>query len=381
MTKSKKNSRKNRENLYENEYSEYSSRRNKRNQKKSKSVLGIIGKSIVIVLLLAILSGMVYFVKGLMDTNNFLNNSYQPRKSSSVENDKIDVQKDPISVLILGLDDNSERELGSARTDSMLLLTINPNDELVNIVSIPRDTYTDIVSDSFTGKDKINAAFSYGGIDSTIDSVEKLLNIPINYYATADFKAFEDIVDALGGVEIDVPFTLTEQNAQGKKVVDLKEGRHNLSGEEALAFSRTRYIDNDIERGKRQQQVLTAIAQKAMDIGTIAKYKSILDALDGHITTDMPSNKILSIAQSGLTKNYKFESYAFSWMSYDYAPYGEAVSMVGLHQDSLDYISHKLRVSLGLDATDERDVAGYEFESNGIVAPQTFPQDGMAIIN
>jgi anionic cell wall polymer biosynthesis LytR-Cps2A-Psr (LCP) family protein len=179
LAKSKKNSRKNRENLYEDEYSEYSPRRNKRNQKKSKSVLGVIGKSIVIVLLLAILSGMVYFVKGLMDTNNFLNNSYQPRKSSSVENDKIDVQKDPISVLILGLDDNSERELGSARTDSMLLLTINPKDELVNIVSIPRDTYTDIVSDSFTGKDKINAAFSYGGIDSTIDSVEKLLNVPI----------------------------------------------------------------------------------------------------------------------------------------------------------------------------------------------------------
>jgi hypothetical protein len=96
LAKSKKNSRKNRENLYEDEYSEYSPRRNKRNQKKSKSVLGVIGKSIVIVLLLAILSGMVYFVKGLMDTNNFLNNSYQPRKSSSVENDKIDVQKDPI---------------------------------------------------------------------------------------------------------------------------------------------------------------------------------------------------------------------------------------------------------------------------------------------
>lgn len=378
MTKNNKNSRKDKKNLYE---GESVPRRNRKNLKKEKSVLGIIGKSIVIVLLLAILSGMVYFVKGLMDTNSFLNNSYQPRKSSSVENDKIDVQRDPISVLILGLDDNSERELGSARTDSMLLLTINPKDELVNIVSIPRDTYTDIVSDTFTGKDKINAAFSYGGIDSTIDSVEKLLNVPINYYATADFQAFEDIVDALGGVEIDVPFTLTEQNAQGKKVVDLKEGRHNLNGEEALAFSRTRYIDNDIERGKRQQVVLEAIAQKAMDIGTIAKYKSILDALDGHITTDMPSNKILSIAQSGLTKNYKFKSYAFSWMSYDYAPYGEVVSMVGLHQDSLDYISHKLRVSLGLDATDERDVAGYKFESDEIVAPQTFPQDGMAIIN
>ncbi|MEG0285063.1 MULTISPECIES: LCP family protein [Vagococcus] len=366
----------------EESYSQLNNRKKRRNkQKKSNSVLGVVGKTVTIVVLVAILSGIVYFVKGLMDTNDFLNNSYAPRKSANAENDNIDVQKDPISILILGLDDNSERELGSARTDSMLLLTINPLDELVNIVSIPRDTYTDIVSEDYTGKDKINSAFAYGGIDSTIDSVEKLLNVPINYYATADFKAFEDIVDALGGVEIDVPFTLTEQNAKGKKVVELKEGRHNLNGEEALAFARTRYVDNDIERGKRQQQVLEAIAKKAMDIGTITKYKRILEALDGHIKTDMPSNKILSVAQSGLTKDYKFNSYAFSWMSYDYAPYGEAISMVGLHQDSVEYISHKLRLSLGLDEEDERDKPGFKFETNGIVDPRTFPNDGMAYIN
>lgn len=382
MNKDKKKKNNDETELIEDSYSELGPRKKRHDKhKKKSSVLGIIGKSILIIVLVAILSGIVYFVKGLMDTSNFLNNSYEPRKSASAENDKIDVQKDPISVLILGLDDNSERELGSARTDSMLLLTINPVDELVNIVSIPRDTYTDIVSKDYTGKDKINSAFAYGGIDSTIDSVEKLLNVPINYYATADFKAFEDIVDALGGVEIDVPFTLTEQNAQGKKVVDLKEGRHNLNGEEALAFARTRYVDNDIERGKRQQQVLEAIAKKAMDIGTITKYKRILEALDGHIKTDMPSNKILSVAQSGLTKNYEFESYAFSWMSYDYAPYGEAISMVGLHQDSVEYISHKLRLSLGLDQEDERDKPGFKFETDGVVDPRTFPDDGMAYIN
>ena len=383
LTKSKGKDKKETDKMYEDgDYysSELTSRRKRKKPNKGKQVMGTIGKVSLIALLIVILAGIIYFVKGLMDTNDFLNNSYKPR-AASVENENIDVQKDPISVLILGLDDNSERELGSARTDSMLLLTINPVDELVNIVSIPRDTYTDIVSKEYTGRDKINAAFTYGGIDSTIDTVEKLLNVPINYYATADFQAFENIVDALGGVEIDVPFTLTEQNAQGKKVVDLKEGRHNLNGEEALAFSRTRYIDNDIERGKRQQVVLTAIAKKAMDIGTISKYKAILEALDGHIATDMPSNKILSVAQSGLTKDYEFESYAFSWMSYDYAPFGESMSMVGLHEDSLDYISHKLRLSLGLDTTDERDEADYKFETNGIVAPETFPDDGMAIVN
>lgn len=354
---------------------------NRSKKRKPKKKFTMVWQSLTIVLLITILGGLVYVVKGLMDTNDFLNKSYQPRTSKSVQNDKIDVQKDPISILILGLDDNSERDLGSARTDSMLLLTINPKEELVNITSIPRDTYASINSKDFVGKDKINSAFAYGGIDSTIDAVENLVKVPINYYATADFQAFENIVDALGGIEMDVPFTLTEQNSQGKKVVELKEGHHKLNGEQALAFSRTRYIDNDIERGKRQQEVVEAIAKKAMDVGTIAKYKSILEALDGHIKTDMPSNKILSIAQSGLTKDYKFESHAFSWMSFDYPQYGDIVSMVGLHQDSVDYISHKMRLSLGLDQKDERDEPGFNFESNGVVSPETFPDDGMAVAN
>lgn len=354
---------------------------NRSKKRKPKKKFTMVWQSLTIVLLITILGGLVYVVKGLMDTNDFLNKSYQPRTSKSVQNDKIDVQKDPISILILGLDDNSERDLGSARTDSMLLLTINPKEELVNITSIPRDTYASINSKDFVGKDKINSAFAYGGIDSTIDAVENLVKVPINYYATADFQAFENIVDALGGIEMDVPFTLTEQNSQGKKVVELKEGHHKLNGEQALAFSRTRYIDNDIERGKRQQEVVEAIAKKAMDVGTIAKYKSILEALDGHIKTDMPSNKILSIAQSGLTKDYKFESHVFSWMSFDYPQYGDIVSMVGLHQDSVDYISHKMRLSLGLDQKDERDEPGFNFESNGVVSPETFPDDGMAVAN
>ncbi|WP_326716811.1 LCP family protein [Vagococcus jeotgali] len=359
-------------------------RRNLRKQSKSKKkrIPIIIGKVLIVVILFAVLGVVVYGVKMMVDANKFLNDSYQPRETAVIEEqEKIDVQKEPISILLLGLDDNDERDIGSARTDSMILVTLNPQEELVSLVSIPRDTYTTIEAPGYQGKDKINAAFAHGGIDTTIETVSNLMDVPINFYATADFQAFEDIVDALGGVEIDVPFTLTEQNAKGEKVVDLKEGRHNLNGEEALAFARTRYVDNDVERGKRQQQVLEAIAQKAMSAGSIAKYKSILNALDGHITTDMPSNKILSVAQSGLTKDYKFDSYVFSWMSYDYMPYGEPISMVGLHQDSIDYISHRLRRSLDLDEPDERDEPGFVFESNGIIDPGTYPTDGYAVDN
>ncbi|RSU06027.1 hypothetical protein CBF34_02640 [Vagococcus penaei] len=377
--------RNNRHKRYElatlNEGEQQQTQRRRSRKQKSKHVAVRIGQVISIMLLLLILAGVGYGVKMLSDSNKFLNDSYHPRSGKDKINDNIDVQKDPISILVLGLDDNDERNIGSARTDSMLLLTLNPTHEVIDMVSIPRDTYTQINSNEFTGKDKINSAFSYGGIDTTIDSVESLLDVPINYYVTVDFQAFEEVVNALGGVDIDVPFTLTEQNAQGKKVVELKEGRHKLNGEQALAFARTRYVDNDVERGKRQQEVLEAVAHKAMDVGSIAKYKNILNALDGHIQTDMPSDKILSVVQSGLTKKYKFNSYTFSWMSFDYNPYGEPVSMVGLHKDSIEYISHKMRVSLGLDQKDERDEPGFKFESNGVVAPETYPQDGLAVDN
>ena len=358
--------------------SSLTSRKSKRKkQSNMRSTLLNVSKVLGIILLIAITGVVVYGVKMFMDGNKFLNDAYKPRESSLVSNDKIDVQKDPISILLLGLDDDAEdtRGTGGARTDSMILLTINPKEELVSMVSIPRDTYTYIDTKNYEGNDKINAAYAHGGIEGTITAVETLLNISINYYATADFQAFEDVVNAVGGVEIDVPFTLTEQNAKGKKVVELKEGRHKLNGEEALAFARTRYVDNDVERGKRQQEVLEAIAKKAMEVGSIARYKSNVNALDGDITADMPPNRILSVAQSGLTKDYKFDSYVFSWMSYTYGDQ----SMVGLYKDSIDYISHKMRLSLNLDKADDRDAEGYKFETDGVVDPRTYPQDGMAI--
>ncbi|APB31750.1 LCP family protein [Vagococcus teuberi] len=376
--KNKKNQKKTDKNLKIQEFSSLHSRKNNRKKDSGlKKTLLSISKILGVLLAISLLGIVVYGIKMVVDGNKFLNDAYKPRETSQVENEKIDVQKDPISILLLGLDDDAEdtRGTGGARTDSMILLTINPSNELVSMVSIPRDTYTHISTKNFDGNDKINAAYAHGGVEGSITAVEELLNVPINYYATADFQAFEDVVNAVGGVEIDVPFTLTEQNSKGKKVVKLKEGKHNLNGEEALAFARTRYVDNDIERGKRQQEVLEAIAQKAMEVGSLAKYKSILNALDGHVTTDMPPSRILSVAQSGLTKDYKFDSYVFSWMSYNY---GEQ-SMVGLHKDSIDYISHKLRLSLGLEKADDRDDASYKFETDGLVDPRTYPQDGMAI--
>ncbi|RSU03276.1 hypothetical protein CBF31_06055 [Vagococcus fessus] len=333
---------------------------------------------ILIIGFLVLLLGIIAYSANVFTTvNGFLNDSYKPLNRNTTINDNIDPLKDPISILVLGIDNNDERNLEATRTDAMLLVTVSPKNGKISQVSIPRDTYTQINSEKYTGKGKINAAYAYGDIEATVDAVENLMNVPINHYVTIDFQAFEQIIDAFDGVEVDVPYDYTEQNAKGKFKVKLKKGRHVLNGEEALAFARTRKADDDVKRGSRQQEVMQALLKKAMGLGSITKFQDVIKALRGHFWTDMTMPTMLAVAQSGLTHSYDFDSYVFSWMSYTY--YGE--SMVGLHQDSLDYISHRMRYNLGLDEPDERDVEGFKLESNGVVALDTFPEDGMAIID
>ena len=338
-------------------------------------------KVLVILVLTLVLVVVAYGAKLLSSADKAIDKAYTPVKRETTINQNIDPIKDPISILILGIDDNEDRQIGVARTDAILLATVNPTTGKISMVSIPRDTYTQINSPNFVGKDKINSAYAYGEVEATIDAVENLMNVPINYYLTLDFKAFEDIVDAVDGVEIDVKFDYLEQNAKSEFVIQLERGRHLLNGEQTLAYARTRKVDDDIMRGSRQQEVMQAVLAKAMKLGSIPKFQNLISAVDGHFWTNMDMDAMLKIVESGLKTTYSFDSYIFSWMSFDY-PTGDGISnMVGLHQDSLDYISHRMRFNLGLDQADQRDEPGYVFESNGVVAPSTFPQDGLAIVN
>lgn len=372
------------------------SNRSRKHQKKlnksqtsKKRRLPFIIKSLIIIVLFSVIGAATYGAKLLAEANRAIDSAYKPRKKVSTMNgkklenlnDNIDPLKDPISILVLGIDDDEERALGSARTDTMMLLTINPKTEVISMVSIPRDTFTQIETDAFTGKDKICIAYTYGGDDASIQAVQDLMNVPINYYLTVDFISFEKVIDALGGVEIDVPFDIHQHYASENYTdgpVIIHKGKQVLNGENALVYARMRKVDTDIERGKRGQEVIQQAVKKASDVGSIAKYNDVVQAIDGHFWTDMPKDTMLAIAESGLKKHYKFENYSFSWMSFDYYIHGMNMSMVGLHEDSLDYISHKMRLSLGLDEPDERDQGNFEFVSNQIVSPKTLPEEGIA---
>ncbi|EDX70424.1 MULTISPECIES: LCP family protein [Bacillus] len=214
-----------------------------------------------------------------------------------------------VSVLVMGVDESDVRgkEYGEAiRTDALLLATFNKDSKTVKLLSIPRDTYTYIPVEK--KKDKITHAHAYGstkngkdgGPQASIDAVEKLLNVPVDYFVKFNFKSFMKIVDDLGGIEVDVPVEFTEQDSNDNAdAIHLKKGVQKLNSEEALALARTRHIDSDAMRGQRQQLVIEAILEKLTSVGSVTKVGNIIDDINGQFVTNLTFDDILSFYKYG----------------------------------------------------------------------------------
>ncbi|AXY07876.1 LytR family transcriptional regulator [Bacillus thuringiensis LM1212] len=214
-----------------------------------------------------------------------------------------------VSVLVMGVDESDVRgkEYGEAiRTDALLLATFNKDSKTVKLLSIPRDTYTYIPVEK--KKDKITHAHAYGstkngkdgGPQASIDAVEKLMNVPVDYFVKFNFKSFMKIVDDLGGIEVDVPVEFTEQDSNDNaNAIHLKKGVQKLNSEEALALARTRHIDSDAMRGQRQQLVIEAILKKLTSVGSVTKVGNIIDDINGQFVTNLTFDDMLSFYKYG----------------------------------------------------------------------------------
>ncbi len=180
---------------------------------------------------------------------------------------------DAKSILLLGSDAEQTSSAG-ARTDVMIVVTINPENMLgnteINAVSIPRDM---LIQNTCSGEySKANAIYSYGylenqetAVNCTVESVENFLNIPIDYYVETSFSGLINMVDGIGGIEIDVDYPFEEQDSEGNPgAISFEAGLQTLNGEEALAYARQRKYSSDYERNLRQQQVISAILAKVL---------------------------------------------------------------------------------------------------------------------
>ncbi|MGG3161362.1 LCP family protein [Geobacillus stearothermophilus] len=240
----------------------------------------------LLLFLVLVASGLGYASFLMHKMKTAMNEAYEEIGTKKDAGDHLDPNKDSFTVLFIGIDDSKTRNFQSdTRSDALILAAFNAETKSVKMVSIPRDSYVYIPCED--DYDKITHAHAYGGTKCTIESVEHLFGISIDYYVKMNFYAFIDVVDALGGIDVEVPYDIREKDAEDhRNAIVLKKGYQHLNGEEALALARTRKKDNDIERGKRQQQILQAILRKASHAGSIPKYDDVIEAIGSNMKTN-----------------------------------------------------------------------------------------------
>jgi LCP family protein required for cell wall assembly len=177
---------------------------------------------------------------------------------------------EPVSILLLGVDTGDLGRTEQGRSDSMVVVTINPHTQKTTLLSIPRDTYTEIVG--YGTSDKINHAYAFGGTAMSINTVQQMLDIPIDFYVMVNMAGIQEIVDAVGGITVESPLTFNQNG------YDFVQGTNQLDGEAALAFARMRYEDpaGDTGRQGRQRLVIEAVIRKLATPETLLNYQTIL---------------------------------------------------------------------------------------------------------
>ena len=255
-------------------------------KKKKKKIWYILAIILIIILL--------FLGKVFLDAKQTVNNMQEPVENSEVslkEANKQVKQGKPISILLLGTDDGAlDRAKSGGLTDSMMVMTLNPEKKSGVMMSIERDTYVTIANQGV--KAKLNSAYSYG-VGTSIQTVEQLLDIPIDYYATINMQGLQDLVDAVGGVTVESNMAFTYEGYSFVK------GENKLeTGKEALAFSRMRKQDpeGDYGRQRRQREIVNAIMKKMASVSSLAHYRKILNTVQENMKTDMNWTTMMRLA-------------------------------------------------------------------------------------
>ncbi len=207
----------------------------------------------------------------------------------------------PINVLLLGTDERPD-EGGPLRTDTMILLSLDPAGQSIGMLSLPRDLWVPIPGQGVTTK--INTAYTIGELNNypgggpqlAKDTVSSFIGHPVDYFVRVNFDGFREIIDLIGGIDINVPYTIHDEEYPtedyGVETFHLDAGLQHLDGATALKYARTRHGDDDYSRSRRQQDIIRAVANKVLDAGMIpqllAKAPQLLVTTQNTIQTDIP---------------------------------------------------------------------------------------------
>lgn len=259
-----------------------------------------IGKKIALMLtallLLTVGAGVLYGTTFATYSMDAFSKTYKALDREKEEEDVIQATE-PLTILLMGVDTDAATRTGGweeGRSDSMILVTVNPETQKTTMLSLTRDTMVEIANADGTSSgtvEKLNHSYSYGQAPMAVATIEKLMNVHINHYVEINMDGLVELVEAVGGITVNntlgFPISIEAQEPAYTAVVD--PGEQLINGEQALVYARMRYDDpeGDIGRQKRQREVITAIVKKLLNLEGFTQYKKILDAISNNMRTDI----------------------------------------------------------------------------------------------
>lgn len=239
--------------------------------------------SIKILGLVAVVCALAYLLFGYLNPEKGLDN-LEPKE-------RLNMKK---NIVVLGVDERAE-EHDVGRSDTLFVVMFDTNKKAASLLSIPRDTRVPIQGH---GWDKINHAYAYGGRELTQKTVEELLGLKINNYVMVDFNGFQGLVDAIGGVDIDVENDMYYYDDWDGFKIDLKKGRQHLDGKTAIQYVRYRDEEGDIGRIRRQQHFLLAVYDKITSANMLLHIPGLAQQLTSMVKTDLPLSDMVDLGRA-----------------------------------------------------------------------------------
>lgn len=240
---------------------------------------------------------------GVRDVEKVVENA-TPGAQENVNSEEEETEKDVFVIYFSGIDSRSSKLVAKSRSDANLLAVVNANTHKVLLISTPRDYY---VSLSIAGgaEDKLTHASIYG-IECSVETMEMLYDIDIDYYGRMNFYGFIDIIDALGGITVWSDYEFDSMNHPGHHFT---VGANEVDGDGALAFARERfsYAEGDIQRGRNQLEIIRAVIDKAASPAILSNYTSLLDSVEGSFETNVPYYEIAYLVRKQLTSGAEWE--------------------------------------------------------------------------
>ena len=239
---------------------------------------------------------------GLTILNQSTNSLSKTYKGIGDENNVIAENK-PMTILLMGVDtgSGSREDQWVGNSDTMILVTVNPQTRETTIMSLERDILTNITQDGETVQAKLNSAYAQGGAELAIKTIQDLMNIHIDRYAMINMKGLVQLVDKVGGITVNNPFDfdISIEENEPEYTAKIPPGRQEIDGEQALVYSRMRYQDpeGDYGRQKRQREVIEKIIKKVGTLDGLSNYQGIIEAVSDNMQTNisLDTNNLMNL--------------------------------------------------------------------------------------